>query len=59
MYSHLFQVRKKNNSTKANDATKTVVKQIDRGKQQLESVKETEVTFDKYTWFLINIAEQR
>lgn len=56
-YTHLFQVGNQRIILKQTRYNKNHC--ITNSKQQLESVKEIEVTFDKYTWFLTNIAQLR
>lgn len=58
--SHLFQVGNQRIILKQTRYDKNhCVTNRHKDKQQLESVKETEVTFDKYTWFLTNISQLR
>lgn len=60
VYSHLFQVgNERRILTQSRYNEKHCVRNRHRGKQQVESVKEIEVTSEKYTWCPVNIAQQR
>jgi len=60
VYCHLFQVANQSRLlTQSRYSKKYCVTNRPTGKQQVESVKEVEVTFEKYTWCPINTAQQR
>lgn len=59
VYSHLLQVGNQRILMQTRYNKKYCVTNRYTGKQHAESVKEIEVTSEKYTWCPINIAQQR